>query len=60
MDDVTRRSKTLGMEPSERRALEIMKIAMEQADEIASLQRALDEMTERCRLAEMKLAGATK
>lgn len=49
------RKPTLGMEPSERRALEIMRIAMEQSDEIASLQRALDEMTERCRLAEMKL-----
>lgn len=51
------RSKTLGMEPSERRALEIMKIAMEQSDEVATLQRAIDEMTERCRLAEIRAIG---
>lgn len=51
------RKHTLGMEPSERRALEIIRIATEQSDEIASLQCALDEMTERCRLAEIKVAA---
>lgn len=45
---------TLGMEPSEQRALAIMRLASEQAEEIASLKRALDEMTERCRLAERR------
>ena len=46
------------MEPSEQRALEIMRIALEQAEEIAALQRALDEMTLRCRAAERRLAEA--
>lgn len=52
------RSTTLGMEPSERRALAIMRFVNEQADEIAALQRALDDVTERCRDAQIKLAGA--
>lgn len=52
------RKLTLGMEPSERRALEIMRIATEQSDEIASLQRALDDMTERCRGAESRVREA--
>lgn len=52
------RKPTLGMEPSERRALEIMRVAYEQADEIARLQTALDDMTEQCRVAQLRLVGA--
>lgn len=52
------RKPILGMEPSERRALEIMRLATEQSDEIAGLQRALDSMTERCRVAELKVVAA--
>lgn len=44
----------LGIEPSEQRALQIIKLAAEQAEEIDSLQRALDDMTERCRTAERR------
>lgn len=43
-------NKLLEMEPSEQRALQIMKLA----SEIASLQAALDDMTERCRTAERR------
>jgi hypothetical protein len=43
---------TLGMEPSERRALDIIGLVSEQADEIEALQKALDEMTRRCHAAE--------
>lgn len=49
------RKPTLGMEPSEKRALGIMRLAGEQSDEIVRLQRALDEMTEQCRAAEVRV-----
>lgn len=48
------RKPTLGMEPTECRALNIMRLAGEQADETAALERALADMTERCRTAEMR------
>jgi len=59
------RKPTLGMEPSELRALHIMRLAGEQSDLIVSLEKALEEMTERCRTAEKRgwnaavAAGAT-
>lgn len=52
---IPKRKQTLGMEPSERRALGIMRLAGEQADETVRLQSALDEMTERCRAAEVRV-----
>lgn len=58
--DMSKRRQTLGMEPSERRALEIMRLACEQSDEIVRLQSALDEMTERCRTAEIRVRAAVE
>lgn len=54
------RKPQLDLEPSEQRALQIMKLATEQADEITSLQAALDDMTERCRTAERRGYEAAK
>lgn len=49
------RKPTLGMEPSERRALGIIALAGEQSDEIVRLQRALDDVTEQCRTSEHRV-----
>lgn len=49
---------TFGMEPSQQRALEIIRLASEQADEIEHLQKALDDMTKRCHAAEYRLANS--
>lgn len=48
---------TLGMEPGQQRALEIIRLASEQADEIEHLQKALDKMTKRCQAAEYRIAN---
>lgn len=52
------RKPTLGMEPSERRALEIMRVAMEQSDEIVKLSKAVDDVTKQCREAEIRVREA--
>lgn len=55
---MSNRNPSLDIEPSERRALGIMALAHEQAEEIAKLQAELDDMTKRCRAAEMRTRSA--
>ena len=45
----------LGIEPTEQSALQIIRLAVEQACEITRLELALEEMTERCRIAEVRV-----